>query len=563
VPLTASQRDQERDRQTAQGEAFVPRRIRDLEPGKRRSMFRDATDPRLEAWAQRERDRCADPSYLGLRYFVEQYGSIEQPSGDPDEIGGAIPFDLWEAQRDVLSRFLGPQILVVLKARRLGLSWLALHFALWLAIFAPFGRDVRIMIICKNEEDAKALLARMRRVVDRLPLYLRPELDTDNVTMLRFADTGGEIRSLPATERAARLETATLLLLDEFAFPPNGVARGIWRAALPTIEGGGRAIVISTGNGEAGDGAQFATLVRQGEAGELPNGELIFLDLWQRPGRTPEWRDAQRKLYMSDEEFEAEYPETIDQALYAARGPTVYPTSDVIAAVRIGELLDRWHAATINDGVEIGGDWGDFQTFATYAVPLNMGGVWVVDELPLMQVEPTRASKQILEHSPAGRDPGILRTAFDAAPRGTNKTFASVLRDYHRDQPMAYPDQHSTWAFGTYKQGGNDRRGVNTVGYLQMLFRNAHNLWHRIEHLPIQDQLVALDASVGVIAISPRCKVLLHQLRELRKDPETGKVVKPTLSPSDVLAGDHGPDALVALCAERAATFKATMEAAA
>lgn len=552
-------------RRPTEGDAFTPRRWRDLERGARARLAGLArTDPgRFDQWARREWDRCARPDAEGFLYFVRQYGSIEMPSGDPELVGGAIPFDTWPAQEEAARAFFDEPITIVVKARRLGLSWLALHFALWLCVFTPWGSSVRVVLICKNEDDAKALLARIRRAVDRLPTYLRPELDTDNTQTLAFAGTGAEIRSLPATPQAARLETATLLLLDEFAFPRNGYARNIWTAALPTIEGGGRAIVISTGNGEHGDGAQFARLVRDALRGALARARLIFLDVWSRPSRTPEWYAAERELYFSQEEFEAEYPLTIDQALYAAAGPTIYPIAGVTAAERLGKLLDAWHAPTINDGVEVGIDWGDFQTFAAYAVPLNAGGVWVVDELALMQTEIRDASTRILWHSPAGRDPGILRIAADAMPRGSNRTFATVLRDAERDQPDAFPHNHSVWPFGVYKEGGNDRRGVNTVGYLGMLFRHTAELWQSISDLEPLDQLLAVDAAVGVIAISPRCRVLAHQLRELRKDPETGKVVKAVLSPTDPLAGDHGPDALVALCAERAATFRATMEAAA
>lgn len=532
---------------------FVPRRIRQIGRTHREQMFRAENAPRLEAWCKQEWRKCAQPNINGLLHFTQGYGSIEPPVGEP------IPFWLWPAQRPVLRAFLDHEVNIVLKARRLGLSWLALHFAAWIMLFEPFGSGARIILICKNDDDAKKLLSRVKRIFQRLPFWLRPELDPDNVRELGVVATESTITALPATDRAARQETATLFILDEFAFPKDGAASGIWKAVLPTIEGGGRGIAISTGNGRSGDGGAFAGLWDRTQAGESTmNG--IFLPWWERPGRDKKWYDAQKRNYLRLEDFLAEYPGTPDEALQGSDDPQVYPYAGILASEKVGQLLDDYFKIAIMDGVEIGGDWGDFQTNAVYAVPLGGGGVWCADEKVLQRYEPTRASRAILEHEVAGLAPGILSTAFDAAPRGTNRTFADVLRSYHEDQPDSYPDQHMIWPFSVIKEGGGEKRGVNTVAYIEMLFANTAALWERIQgYEDPYEQLREVHQTDAIIAISERCKVLRHQLRELRRD-ETGKIMKPVLSPSDVYAGDHGPDALVALCASRATAYTATLE---
>jgi hypothetical protein len=540
---------------------FVPRRVRDVPAERRRAMFADPESTRLERWGAREWALCARPTLDGLRFFVEAYGSIEPPTGGP------VPFDLWPAQVDVLARLVDGSltILVVLKSRRLGLSWLALHYAVWLAAFAPFGPSATIVIICKNEDDAKALLGRAHRIIDRLPTWLRPTLATDSTEELALHETGSRLRSLPGTANAARLETATLLLLDEFAFPKNRAARGIWTAALPTIEGGGRCIAISTGNGEQGDGEQFAALVRQAQRGELPGGELVFLPWHARPDRTAEWREAERTKYLRVEDFEAEYPETVDQALAGEAEPTVYQRSTIEAALALGAVLDHRLSECLVDGVELGIDWGDFQTFGVYAAPLPAGGVFVLDELVQMRQEPVVASRNMLDHLPAGLAPWVRSVSADSAPPGNNRTLGGMLRDLAREQPNSFPSEVVTWQFGVIKEGGQQGRrdGVNTIGYITWLLNRSLDVWQRIADLPPELAADAAMQAPGVLAISPRCLVLPHQLRELRRDPDTGKVKKPDLSATDKRAGDHGPDALVALLAERAARFRSTQEAAA
>jgi hypothetical protein len=523
-------------------------------------MFAAGDSQRLEAWGAREWSLCARPSLDGLRFFVEQYGSIEPP------IGGPTPFILWPRQVEVLADFVDGSlsILVVLKARRLGLSWLALHYAVWLAVFAPYGTNARIVIVCKNEDDAKALLARASRILDRLPPYLRPTLDVDNTEELGILETGARIRSLPGTPQAARLETATLLLLDEFAFPANGAATGIWTAALPTIEGGGRAIAISTGNGESGDGEQMAALVRLAERDELPGGKLIFLDVWARPERTPEWREQERRKYLRVEDFEAEYPESVDQGLAGSASPTVYPRTAIEAAVALGRHLASRERELLAYGVELGTDWGDFQTNTVYGVATPSGGVFVVDELVQVRTELNAACRALLDHLPAGEPAPVTQIGADSAPPGNNRVLATHLREVGARDPGAFPSTLTTWSFGVIKEGGQQgrRHGVNTVAYIAWMLANAHDLWRRVGTLDSETIAEAALAAPGVLVIHPRCVVLAHQLRELRRDLKTGKVEKPKHSATDPKAGDHGPDALVALCAERAARFRSAMEAA-
>ena len=431
----------------------------------------------------------------------------------------------------------------MLKARRLGLTWLALHYAYWIAAYAPDGVDGRVLVFCKHGGDAAKLLDRVKNIHARIPAFMREQSGKDSATRFSLPNRRVELTALAGTEAAARQETASLVILDEFAFTRNGQSRGVWTAIQPTIEGGGQLIGISTGNGRSGDGETFATVWDKAESGK--NGITpIFLPWDARPDRTEEWRENQRLDYLSDHEFFAEYPETSDQALSGQNALQVYPHDGIAAAERIGREISLESLLSPGVGLIIGIDWGDTQTFAVYALELPAGGMFIIDELALAQTEPSEASRLILNHETEGVNLKIQSSRADAAPAGTNRTFVSVLSHLLPDV------KHQRVPFSQYKEGGGERRGVNTVGYIRRLLQRATE----------SDAELAASAG-GVLLIHPRCKNLLSQLRSLERDSETGKVRKPALDPSDLGKGDHGPDAVVALMAKDATRWQAQAKA--
>lgn len=493
-----------------------------------------------EAWQAQERDRVvANPGY-----FVESYGHVEPPRGP------ALPFRLWPRQLDVLALFVREEKVVVLKARRLGLTWLALHYAFWLAAYAVATPGARVPIICKNREDATKLLGRAKRINDYLPPYIVAPTGADSATTLEFPLRGAEIMSLPATPGAGRLETSTLVILDEFAFPPYRRAAPIWTGIQPTIEGGGQLIVMSTGNGQTGDGETFATIWNDAQAGRS-NVAHVFLPWQARPTRTVEWREEQRKDYLNDDEFYAEYPETAAQALAGSQSVHVYPLDGIAAAEYLGGELAASPAYLdlIDAGIEYGIDWGDFSTFTLYAVGLPGGGIYIIDELVQAHVEPAEASKAILRHPPAGLvEIRFVASRADSNPTGTNKTYATILDQFRQAEYGRYPESHLLVPFGKMKEGGGERRGgINTVKYIVRLLNASAR-----EYLAWNGDVSRLG---GCMAVHPRCSVFLAQMRNLERDAETGRVRKPSLDPRNMDKGDHGPDAAVALLAPRAAEF--------
>lgn len=516
-----------------EGQTFFGRTVRSLSIEQRLML---ATDVRVRmAWEARERLRVE----RDVPYFVTGYGSIE-----PEE-GAAIPFDLWPEQADALEVMEAELRVLIGKARQLGLTWLALHFAFWMMQFNPRTPRFRVLCLSKIGSDADELVARTRRLNQRLPAFLRgrEKYETrDSNSKFKLAYRGSEMRSLMGTPAAARSFTAGLILLDEFGFYRNGQAQPTWKAALPVLGERGRAIVISTGNGKVGDGAAFAQMWATGKA------RKIFLPSRVHPARQdPGWRESKREEFLSDEDFEGEYPETEEQMLASPGTFNVYPPEGIAAAERLGEALMEHldELLEAEGGCEWGIDWGDFQTFTLWGVQLGGGGMFVFDEMMQAHTEPGRASEAIVYHRPAERDVSITFSAADAAPAGTNRTFGRILREAWTGDPYRYPRKHNHVPFGDYKEGGNQKKGVNTVAYIRALLEAAE----RYDGPPIE--------AARCLAIGPRCHTLAAQMRNLERDAETGKVRKPALDPRHIERGDHGADALVAMMARRAARWRA------
>ncbi len=225
---------------------------------------------------------------------------------------GPMPFVPWSWQPQLLALWVIHRLAVVLKARQLGVSWLAAIYALWFAIRRP-GQVV--LLISQRQDDADKLLEKVAFVYERLPAW-RPKADVSTRT-IRFPGLGSEIESLPATERVGRSRTASLVVLDEHAHQP--FARKILLALKPVAEKG-QILSISSGNGQ---GALHSQLYLGAKAGT--NGwRAIFIPASAHPERrAPDWNERNRAelSQLSDAEYAQEYPENDIEAIVTTGRP--------------------------------------------------------------------------------------------------------------------------------------------------------------------------------------------------------------------------------------------------
>ena len=532
------------------GRPWWPAGIRTLPIARRLELALD--DQAAADWREAQRRAVArSPVYL-TRWF----GHLQPPTGPP------IPFAMWTEQEETLIAFWHRRRTIVLKARQLGLTWLALHYAYWLLAYNPDTPNARILALSKHGGDASKLLERARKIRELLPPFLRHQeaADTRGSKSELELEGRGKMVSLPGTPEAARMETATLALEDEAAFIRNGQAAETATAVDSTIGDTGQEITLSTGNGKVGNGAWFADEWAKAKRGESER-HPIFLPAGVDPARTDEWRERRVANYPSPEKFAQEHPETEAQAFAGSGTITIYPSEHLDAAYAIGRALaeleqGRFYRELAAAGLDLGIDWGDTQTFATWGAELPDHGIYIMDELAMAETEPAAAAGRILDHEiPDLEQTRIAFSAADLSPPGTNRTYATVLRQRHDADPGRYPHQHVKVPFGVYKEGGTAQGtgGVNTVGFL----RNRLAAAYRFHQRP--DWRARVHEARGLLAIHPRCKTLRPQMEDLERDPQTGKVKKPELDPHDLTKGDHGPDSLVAMNHRRATAWSATI----
>lgn len=217
----------------------------------------------------------------------------------------------WPWQLQLLSLWAITRLTVILKARQLGVSWLAAIYVVWFALRRP--RQV-ILLISIRQEDADKLLGKVAFVWEHLPGWR----GTARIAArsIAFAN-GSEVESMPATANIGRSRTASLVILDEHAY--QAFARKIFLALKPVAEKG-QIIAISSGNGQ---GSLHAEIYRAAKAGT--NGwRALFVPATAHPERrSTSWREINRAEMsaLSDALYAQEYPENDIEALVATGRP--------------------------------------------------------------------------------------------------------------------------------------------------------------------------------------------------------------------------------------------------
>lgn len=229
---------------------------------------------------------------------------------------GTIDFENWPHLVELFKLFLHETLILILKARRVGVSWLAAIYALWVIMTRP---NAKVLMISVGEREAAELLGKVKFVYNNLPGYMREgiTLSYNSTTMFGFKEMDSVAIALPCTATAGIGEGATVVIPDEYdkwggiGQDPN-IQRRNYSALRPTIDGGGQFIGISTTNKEKPD-SFFKELYKGALAGKnkfVPR----FLSWKERPGRDQQWYEDEQLGYPL-ELFEGDYPNTIEEAL--------------------------------------------------------------------------------------------------------------------------------------------------------------------------------------------------------------------------------------------------------
>ncbi len=249
------------------------------------------------------------------------YCKLEEP---PDPLkpgsGGVIRLEQWPHILKIVKALLSEKLIIILKSRQIGASWLMSAYDLW---FAKFHESAEVHIISSGENAAIEKLAKCKRIEKHLPPFLKHTISSNELKM-HFPLSGSTIRAFPATATATIGYTASVLDMDELEEHPY--AGPNYAFAKPTIENG-QYIGVFTVN-KLYPTTLAKTLFRA--AWYTPEGgrfKALFFPYTVRPGRDEEWyaremteipeaelKGLSRELYM-----EQAYPRSVEEALSLPR----------------------------------------------------------------------------------------------------------------------------------------------------------------------------------------------------------------------------------------------------
>jgi len=230
----------------------------------------------------REMARCS----VDFWYWATNYGFVL----DTEEGKGIIAFESWSHLRQLYELSKKHKMLIILKSRQIGVTWLWAFIALWEVLFHT-GRTVALF--SKKGSDSALMKSNIKFIWTQLPVWMQLPYGKDNDEILEFPANHSKIQCFPATEDAGRgLSGATLIIIDEWAF--HEYARKNWGAIYPIAERG-RLIGITTADGRNNLFYELWVKAKRRENKLFP----VFISWKARPGRTAKWwEEAKANLGM-------------------------------------------------------------------------------------------------------------------------------------------------------------------------------------------------------------------------------------------------------------------------
>jgi hypothetical protein len=241
-------------------------------------------------------------------HFLDEYVFIEDK-----ESNRAIKLRLWPEQRKIVPTLLESKLLIILKARQLGLTWLTACFVLWLAITNQLFLTV---VISVTEDLSIEFLQRVYFILDRLPVWLKPPTKTRTQQIFEFQHAKGlvsTIKSMPTTEMGAQSKTPNVLVMDEAC--GNRLAKAIYNASYPGIESSKGHVIIISNSIKEGPGWVFVRDLFIASMVGVNKFKRIFLPWTTHPGRPATFKQDMIASGMTERDVNENYPESEEEAI--------------------------------------------------------------------------------------------------------------------------------------------------------------------------------------------------------------------------------------------------------
>ena len=257
------------------------------------------TELRQEAeWRRCEKDES---------YFLRKYWHIAHPAH------GRILFDLRDAQSQALNRWANNRYSLTLKARQIGWTTLVAAHQFWLAFFKE---DQNIIDLSRTERESVLLLKKTKYGFKHLEPWLLergPQSLIEHQQKMGFSN-GSQITSMPSASDPARGESASLVVVDEWAFLPN--PEEAWASIEPVADVGGRIIGLSTANGSG----NFFHNLWTGSVTGNNKFDAMFFPWSASEDRDEAWYEGKKEA-MLPWQLAQEYPTSPEEAFVRSGNP--------------------------------------------------------------------------------------------------------------------------------------------------------------------------------------------------------------------------------------------------
>lgn len=266
---------------------------------------RSPIDEEADRWLEEAAD---------LKVFIDRCCYI------PLQLGGWTKVSLWPSQRPVIDTFRDNSHVIVLKARQLGLTWLAVFEALHTM---KLNEGVQIGVYSLREAEAVDLVRRMKNVDRRLPRrWQTGQHLADSGTYWQLGN-GSSVRAL--SSETGDSYSFGMVIVDEADLVPD--LGNLLRSAAPTTDRGGRMRLISRSD-KTRPLTEFKAIWRAARDG-TSKYKGIFLPWSAAPDRDEAWYKRQVAEELSKgktiDYVREQYPSTPAEALAPSEEDKRFP----------------------------------------------------------------------------------------------------------------------------------------------------------------------------------------------------------------------------------------------
>lgn len=230
-------------------------------------------------------------------YFIEKYIKIVNVDK------GLVPFNMYEFQKKIVQTVHDNRFTIAKLPRQSGKSTTVVSYILHYILFNP---SVNVGILANKQAVARDLLSKIKTAYEYLPKWIQQGVGEWNKGSI-ILENGSKVVASATSSSAIRGGSYNLILLDEFAFIPPGIAEDFFSSAYPTISSGQttKVVIVSTPKG-------LNMFYKLWVEAEEKRNEFVPIEVhWSDiPGRDNKWKEQQIRNTSEDQfrqEFECDF----------------------------------------------------------------------------------------------------------------------------------------------------------------------------------------------------------------------------------------------------------------